>query len=195
MRSASFHRSGMKAIRPLSHARQAFVIAAVTMTAACVPPPRPLLAPIPVPAPVPRPRPIPLPAKPAADWRDTAPSPGEWRWALNGGRSAASYGLPGQTPSLALVCDQTGARVLIERSGDAAAAVPITLRTTSILRPLSSDPALGRPGIVATALPARDPLLDAMAFSRGRFAIEVAGLETLYLPAWPEVSRVIEDCR
>ena len=38
-------------------------------------------------------------------------------------------------------------------------------------------------------------LLDAMAFSRGRFAIDVNGLPSLYLPAWPEVGRVIEDCR
>jgi hypothetical protein len=34
-----------------------------------------------------------------------------------------------------------------------------------------------------------------MAFSRGRFAIETAGLPTLYVPSWPEVSRVVEDCR
>ena len=47
----------------------------------------------------------------------------------------------------------------------------------------------------AAGLPARDPLLDAMAFSKGRFAVEVAGLPTLYLPSWIEVSRVIEDCR
>jgi len=50
-------------------------------------------------------------------------------------------------------------------------------------------------GSVAAVLPARDPLLDAMAFSKGRFAVEVAGLPTLYLPSWIEVSRVIEDCR
>jgi len=34
-----------------------------------------------------------------------------------------------------------------------------------------------------------------MAFSRGRFALETAGQETLYLPSWPEISRVVEDCR
>ena len=44
-------------------------------------------------------------------------------------------------------------------------------------------------------MPARDPLLDAMAFSKGRFALEVAGLPTLYVPSYPEVTRVIEDCR
>ena len=42
---------------------------------------------------------------------------------------------------------------------------------------------------------AADKLLDAIAFSRGRFALEAAGQETLYLPSWPEISRVIEDCR
>jgi hypothetical protein len=52
----------------------------------------------------------------------------------------------------------------------------------------------GRPMLVAT-LQARDPLLDAIALSRGRFAVETGGLETLYLPAWPEITRVVEDCR
>lgn len=42
---------------------------------------------------------------------------------------------------------------------------------------------------------ARDPLLDAMAFSRGRFAIQSDGLPTLYVPSWPEIGRVLEDCR
>ena len=45
------------------------------------------------------------------------------------------------------------------------------------------------------SVPARDPLLDAMAFSRGRFAVEVSGGPTLVVPAYPEVTRVIEDCR
>ena len=40
-----------------------------------------------------------------------------------------------------------------------------------------------------------DPLLDAMAITKGRFAVAAPGEPTLYLPAWAEVSRVIEDCR
>ena len=39
------------------------------------------------------------------------------------------------------------------------------------------------------------PLLDAMAITRGRFAVEVEGEPGLYVPAWAEVTRVIEDCR
>lgn len=49
--------------------------------------------------------------------------------------------------------------------------------------------------IVATRVDADDPILDAMAITKGRFAIETPGLPTLYIPAWVEVSRVIEDCR
>jgi hypothetical protein len=51
------------------------------------------------------------------------------------------------------------------------------------------------PPVIAATLTARDALLDAMAFSRGRFAIETQSLPTLYVPSWPEVSKVIEDCR
>ena len=40
-----------------------------------------------------------------------------------------------------------------------------------------------------------DPLLDAMAVTRGRFAVETTGLSTLYLPPWAEVTRAIESCR
>ena len=44
-------------------------------------------------------------------------------------------------------------------------------------------------------LPRTDPLLDAIAFSRGRFAVSVSGTPALVLPAWPELTRVVEDCR
>lgn len=40
-----------------------------------------------------------------------------------------------------------------------------------------------------------DTLFDAMAITKGRFAVGVEGMRTLYLPAWVEISRVIEDCR
>ena len=94
-----------------------------------------------------------------------------------------------------MTCDRAYARVLIARRGTASGAVPMALRSTARLRPLSSDPLLGSPGMVTAELGARDPALDAVAFSRGRFALETAGLVTLYLPSWPELSRVIEDCR
>ena len=61
--------------------------------------------------------------------------------------------------------------------------------------PTRAGPAGGAgPSQVAT-LSARDPLLDAIGFSRGRFAVEVAGLPDLILPTWAETERVVEDCR
>jgi hypothetical protein len=40
-----------------------------------------------------------------------------------------------------------------------------------------------------------DPLLDAIAFSRGRVSVTIAGGSSLVVPAWPEAARTIEDCR
>jgi hypothetical protein len=74
----------------------------------------------------------------------------------------------------------------------AGGSVPMSVATTEATRTLVATP---MPGGVAVTLAAQDPLLDAMAFSRGRFAVETAGSTPLYIPSWTEVSRVIEDCR
>lgn len=69
---------------------------------------------------------------------------------------------------------------------------PITIRTEAA----SQTRAASRNGMaIRTLFAPDDPLLDAMALSKGRFAVEVQGLPPLYLPSWAEVSRVIEDCR
>lgn len=155
--------------------------------------PQKIVAP-PAPLPAPRPSLTPLPPPPT-DWRDAPQTPGDWRWGPIAGRSTASFGPPGAAPLVTLTCDRANVRVLIARRGAATGAVPMALRSTARLRPLISDPLLGVPGMVTAELGVRDPALDAVAFSRGRFALETAGLATLYLPSWPELSRVIEDCR
>ena len=66
---------------------------------------------------------------------------------------------------------------------------------STLTRAFTATPEAGPNPQLGLALVPRDAVLDAMGFSRGRFVIEVAGLPTLYLPAWPEVGRVIEDCR
>lgn len=114
---------------------------------------------------------------------------------MAGGRSTASFVSPGGDAIATLTCDRASARVLVARRGDAAAAVPMALTSTFGTRPLTSEPLRSSPGWVVAELHSNDPMLNSIAFSRGRFALEVAGLETLYLPSWPEISRVIEDCR
>lgn len=177
----------MKAIVPL--------LALTALLASCAAPPRP--QPKPQPPVISQPRPVPpapLPLPPA-DWRDAPQTPGTWTWGLVNGRSTASFGLPGQAPLAMLSCDQTSRQVLLARAGAAPTAVPLAVATTSQRRPLLSDPARGGNGWLVVAFSPRDPLLDAIAFSRGRFALEAAGLETLYLPSYPEISRVVQDCR
>ena len=68
------------------------------------------------------------------------------------------------------------------------------VRTESVERDLPTVTPDRRVLETLAYLPSNDPLLDAMAFSKGRFAIEL-DLMKLYLPSWPEVTRVIEDCR
>jgi hypothetical protein len=126
-----------------------------------------------------------------ADWRDRAQTPGTWTLTLAGGRTRADYGLPGQ-PALRLACDTPGAITLTRFATAAEARVPVVITTTSQRRML--DGAVSA-GAITVQIQARDALLDAMAYSRGRFLVEAGTSEALALPSWPEVSRVIEDCR
>jgi hypothetical protein len=182
----------VKAIAPL------LVLAA--LLASCAAPQRPAPQP---PAPVvstppPAPAPAPLPPPPA-DWRDAAQTPGSWRWSWVDGISVAEFGVSRRTDALAtLLCDPSNKRVLLMRATDPlrpAPATPLQVVTTSMSRPMLSDPALSTGGWLIVSLPVNDPLLDAIAFSRGRFALEAAERATLYLPSSPELSRVVEDCR
>ena len=168
----------------------ATALAALAAACSTVPKPQPRPVPVAVPAPVPAPRPAPA----QADWRDAPQTPGNWYWRVAGGNSQASFGLPG-APVAMLTCDAASRSVVLARAGSITTSVPVTVRTTFALRPLSSDPAASKPGWMAVRLAPRDSLLDQIAFSRGRFTIEVAGFAPLYLPSWPEISRVIEDCR
>ena len=172
----------------LNRLAAAAVLAALVSACAAVPKPQPRPAPMPAPRPVPAPRPAP------ADWRDAPQTPGDWYWRVAGGNSQASFG-PAGAPVAVLTCDAASRNVVLARAGNGTAAVPVTVRTTFALRPLSSDPSASKPGWIAVRLAPRDLLLDQIAFSRGRFTFEVAGLAPLYLPSWPEISRVIEDCR
>ncbi len=72
---------------------------------------------------------------------------------------------------------------------------PMRIRTETADAFSMRTPAGGGASLSFGEHPAGDPLLDAMALSKGRFAVETQGMPTLYLPSWAEVTRVIEDCR
>lgn len=153
----------------------------------------PRTAPQPEPQEQPRPvvtRPEPAPPPPAdADWRDVPLTPGGWTYRGDGRVSSASFGAQGAQPSFVVRCADR--QILLVRGG-AAGATTMVIRTSFGARnlPVTAQQA----GLTASLAPA-DPMLDQMAFSRGRFTVEVPGLPILIIPAWPEPARVIEDCR
>jgi hypothetical protein len=178
--------------RPLA----ALPMFALAGLAACVPPPAPAPAPAPTPTSTVA-RPVTPPPQPTyQNWMDAPQTPGDWFYIPQAGASIAAFGPAERQPWFAMRCDMSSRTVSIGRASASTMAQPMTIRTESATRTFSANPAQGSiEHLVATALPAADPFLDAMAFSKGRFAVEVAGEATLYLPSWPEVTRVIEDCR
>jgi hypothetical protein len=166
---------------------------ALVALAACVPAPEPTPTPAPAPAPAPPPAPVPTPTPLPFEghWMDAPATPGDWTYR----DGLAAFGQPGAQALLTLRCDRTGGTIEIARAGTAVAALQMRVLTEFQDRALDAVPVRSDPATIAARVPARDPLLDAMAFSKGRFAIEITGLPTLYAPSWAEVTRVIEDCR
>ncbi len=150
-------------------------------------------APLPTrPVPVVRPAPPPQIA-PAADWRDAGITPGTWTWTREGTRSVARFGVTPAATELSFAC--SAGQVTLARAGTAPTSIAMTIVTTNGSRTVNAAPVAGPLPVLAAEFAGRDPLLDMIAFSRGRFAVSVPGLATLYVPSWPEISRVIEDCR
>jgi len=133
----------------------------------------------------------------ASDWRDWPATPGNWVYRQDARGSIALFGRAGEDADLTIRCDRNRGQIFLSRRGDPpeTGAAPLTIRTTSMVRAFSALPTGATPAYLAIALGVRDPLLDAMGFSRGHFTIEGGSLPTLVVPAWAEVLRVVEDCR
>jgi hypothetical protein len=161
--------------------------------AACVPasvPPAPPPAP---PAAEPAAPAPPVPTAPRYDnWADAPQTPGTWRYEARSGFTEAAFIGPDSGARMRLRCLADNRMIQLSLPESGVTNPQVTIRTQTATRTLQAQPA-GRETLVALA--ARDGLLDAMAFARGRFAVEGMGLASLYLPSWPEVARVIEDCR
>jgi len=165
--------------------RAALAAFALSVLAGCVAPAPPPPPPPPAPAPPPPP-----PAPPVA-WEDAPLTPGTWTY----GGGTARYGVAGQTPVATLACDRATRTLALSRHGavgvvGAASAIDVTTSYGKRRLPAAADTA----GMTAR-ITASDGLADWMAFSRGRTRLEAAGQPPLTLPAWAEISRVIEDCR
>ena len=182
-------------MRRTSLARQGAITLLTMALASCVAPPEK-----PAPRPV-APPPSPPPALPAAppqqDWRDVPLTPGDWAWRGQAGQSSlAQYGVTGQAVVFALRCDLTSRNIVFSRAGALTAPSGALSFTTSFGSfALAAGNGGGQPAAIVAQIGARDPRLDQLAFSRGRFMVDAPGQSRLVLPAWPEIARVIEDCR
>ncbi len=104
----------------------------------------------------------------------------------------------GRTPDtveLIIRCDLATRLIGIARSGSASGQVEMLIRTETQDRTLTATPMSGAAPLITVELSANDSLLDAIAFSKGRFALLTPRTSPLYAPAYPEITRVMEDCR
>jgi hypothetical protein len=178
------------------HISFALVLATALAVGGCVNKPAPIAE---------RPRPAPPPvvvAPPVApalgsDWRDWPLTPGDWVYRADSRGSIALFGISGADAAFTARCDTARRRIYLSRTG----AFPpgdtgrMTIRASTGLQTYAVVNSSEAPPYIAAELPPTDPHLDAMAFSRGRFVVSVKGANDLVIPAWPEVARVIEDCR
>ncbi|MFN5644945.1 MAG: hypothetical protein ACK450_10170, partial [Sphingomonadales bacterium] len=153
----------------------------------------------------PAPQPVPLPSAPlaappvvapvqqAADWIDWPIEAGTWVYRTDTRGSVALFGPAGGDAVLTLRCDKGRGRVFLSVAGTAEGS--LTVRTSSTLKTFAAVPSSVTPPYVAAEIMPADQLLDAMAFSRGRFAIEIGSVRAMAVPNWGEVARIVEDCR
>ena len=173
------------------------LLLSISITVGCVPQEE---APAPAPQPqrrpaTPAPRPTPPPPPPASsDWRDLPLSSGNWYYRDEGTASAAMFGPPNSEASFIVRCDRSARQVTLSREGTTTGS-NMTVRTSAGARNLAVTVRTEPLPYVSGSLAANDRFLDSIAFSRGRFTVEVPGTAMLVMPSWAEPARVVEDCR
>jgi hypothetical protein len=127
------------------------------------------------------------------DMSTATPLPGTWSWSQTASGSEGTFSDASARPQLTIRCTRLSRFVTLSRPASAAApSLSVWTSTQTRSLPAKFDPATAR---LSADLAAFDPLLDAIAFSRGRFAVGLAGQPPLVVPPWADVARIVEDCR
>ena len=166
---------------------------ALSFTIAAVRVPAPDLTPVPTPSPTPEPvQTTPPPLRPRRQPRTGSTNRAHRGIELSRRMSGAKRCMD---RAAARCCSRSNAIAVRGASHccavRAASSTSMTIRTETVDRTLAATPAGSGSQQVMATLAASDPLLDAMAVTRGRSAVETTGLSTLYLPPWAEVTRAI----
>ncbi len=130
-------------------------------------------------APMLPPAPLPTPGK---SWEERTVDAGAWRYDAASRTAAFIPPTSSGKPLLTMACSGNAIRMTSAFLSD------VSLRTSAGTDQIRFDGG-------SASLPVRDPRLDRIAFSRGRFALETPGGGALTLPVQSEIGRVIEDCR
>lgn len=167
------------------------LLAPLVLTACVAPQP----VPQPAPPPVVRPTPAPPPPAPPVAWQDGPLSPGDWQWRRDARGTVAMFGVTGQDAAFVIRCDLAERRISLTMPGTVAAGTMLTIHASDGARALPANATAREPAYGGAALAASDGFLDRIAFSRGRFRVQLGGQPAIVVPAWPELARTIEDCR
>jgi hypothetical protein len=134
-----------------------------------------------------------LAAQSIPDLTYATPLAGTWTYAPASDGSEAVFADATGRSQLWVHCAHAARRVTIAKSASTAAPL-LGVWTSSQTRsvPARFSPATAR---LTIDLGAYDALLDAIANSRGRVGFVAGAQPPLVAPSWPEVARVIEDCR
>ena len=133
----------------------------------------------------------------ARDFSIAPVAPGAWNYQALPGASEARFVDSGGIARLVIRCTKATRQVSFSPTSSVAAA-NIFVWTSSASRIVAVRFEANAMRVTAD-FSAFDPLLDAIAFSRGRVAVTMVGMgaggSSLVVPAWPEPARTIEDCR
>ena len=128
-----------------------------------------------------------------ADLSTATPLSGNWSWRQVADGSEIVFADTSARPQLTIRCTRSIRTLTISKTaGGAAPFLGVWTSSQSRNLPASFNPATAQ---LSASVAAFDPLLDAIASSRGRIGLSVAGTPVLVVPPWSEVARVIEDCR
>jgi hypothetical protein len=129
----------------------------------------------------------------AADFSNSPMMPGTWSYLAVPSGSNARFTDSSGTIRISFGCNKTSRGVTIARTSTApAATLSIWTSTSSRNQPALFEQAAQR--VIAT-FNAQDTMLDAIVFSRGRFAVSMPGAPAFVIPTGPEPARIVEDCR
>ena len=134
---------------------------------------------------------MPLDAQTVPDLSTATPIAGHWTYASVSDGSEATFA-DASAVQLWVHCARATRRVTSPRRHGFAPQLGIW--STGLTRNVAAsfDAATGR---LTAQFGAYDGLLDSVANSRGRIGFAAGTQPVLVVPAWPELARVVEDCR